>query len=125
MQRNLEEIHNRDHLDQFAVHAKTFKCFDQSRSFPTAYRSTAMATRVNTDAETDTPCTKPLILHTILEKGQPGKKAENAINMHVKNKTADRAPEKRTATFSPVGLGVWCLFQLLQKPQAVHHLLLT
>lgn len=47
---------------------------DPSHSFPTAYRSTAMATKVNTDAETDTPCTKPLILHTILEKGQPGKK---------------------------------------------------
>lgn len=30
-----------------------------------------MATRVKTDAETDIPCTKPLILHTVLEKGQP------------------------------------------------------
>lgn len=35
--------------------------------------STAMATRVKTDADTDTPCTKPLILHTVLEKGQPVK----------------------------------------------------
>lgn len=32
-----------------------------------------MATRVKTDADTDTPCTKPLILHTVLEKGQPVK----------------------------------------------------
>lgn len=46
-----------------------------------------MATRVKTDAETDTPCTKPLILHTILEKGQPGKKAENVINTNLKNKS--------------------------------------
>lgn len=30
-----------------------------------------MATRVKTDADTDTPCTKPLILHTVLEKGHP------------------------------------------------------
>lgn len=39
------------------------------------YLSTAIATRVKTDADTDTPCTKPLILHTVLEKGQPVKKA--------------------------------------------------
>lgn len=47
---------------------------EPSHSFQTTHRSTAMATKVNTDAETDTPCTKPLILHTILEKGQPGGK---------------------------------------------------
>lgn len=33
--------------------------------------SIEMATKVKTEAETDTPCTKPLILHTVLEKGQP------------------------------------------------------
>lgn len=33
-----------------------------------------MATSVKTDVDTDTPCTKPLILHTPLEKGQPEKK---------------------------------------------------
>ena len=33
--------------------------------------STAMATRVKTDAETLMPCTRPLILHTVLVKGQP------------------------------------------------------
>lgn len=53
------------------------KCHSFSISYQTtAYTnlSTAMATRVNTDAETDTPCTKPLILHTVLEKGQPVEK---------------------------------------------------
>ncbi len=37
-----------------------------------------MATSVKTDADTDTPCTKPLILHTLLEKGQPVEKMTNA-----------------------------------------------
>lgn len=44
-----------------------------------------MATRVKTDAETDTPCTKPLILHTILEKGQPGEKGGKVLKMHLTN----------------------------------------
>lgn len=61
-----------------------------TKSFATTYRSTAMATRVNTEAETDTPCTKPLILHTILEKGQPGKKAKDAMSMHVTNQSFHR-----------------------------------
>lgn len=34
-----------------------------------------MATRVKTEADTDTPCTKPLILHTVLEKGHPVEKS--------------------------------------------------
>lgn len=38
--------------------------------------STAMATRVKTEAATDIPCTKPLILHTMFEKGQPEEKKE-------------------------------------------------
>lgn len=45
--------------------------------------STAMATRVNTDAETDTPCTKPLILHTVLEKGQPVEQKWQTLNREV------------------------------------------
>lgn len=35
------------------------------------YLSTAMATSVKTEAETDMPCTRPLILHMVLSKGQP------------------------------------------------------
>lgn len=35
------------------------------------YLSTAMATSVKTEAETDMPCTRPLILHMALSKGQP------------------------------------------------------
>lgn len=35
-----------------------------------------MATRVKTEAATDIPCTKPLILHTVFEKGQPEEKKE-------------------------------------------------
>lgn len=46
-----------------------------------------MATKVNTDAETDTPCTKPLILHTILEKGQPGKKGRKMLASHHRQDT--------------------------------------
>lgn len=30
-----------------------------------------MATSVNTEADTDMPCTKPLILHVALSKGHP------------------------------------------------------
>jgi len=37
------------------------------------YLSTAMATSVKTEAETDMPCTRPLILHMALSKGQPAK----------------------------------------------------
>jgi hypothetical protein len=36
-----------------------------------SHLSTAMATSVKTDADTDMPCTKPLILHVALSKGQP------------------------------------------------------
>lgn len=42
-----------------------------------------MATRVKTDAETDAPCTKPLILHTALEKGQPVEKTELGRVIHM------------------------------------------
>lgn len=42
-------------------------------STPCTNLSTAMATRVNTEADTETPCTNPLILHTTLEKGHPAK----------------------------------------------------
>ena len=44
-----------------------------------------MATRVKTEAETDTPCTKPLILHTELEKGQP---VEERITSHQRGSQA-------------------------------------
>lgn len=37
-----------------------------------SYLSTAMATRVKTDADTEIPWTMPLILQTMLPKGQPG-----------------------------------------------------
>lgn len=40
-----------------------------------------MATRVKTEAATDIPCTKPLNLHTMLEKGQPEK--ETWKNMEI------------------------------------------
>lgn len=46
-------------------------------SIPTSptptYLSTAMATSVKTEAETDMPCTRPLILHMVLSKGQPAR----------------------------------------------------
>lgn len=45
--------------------------------------STAMATKVKTEAETDTPCTKPLILQTALEKGQPVDKTEPSRVIHM------------------------------------------
>lgn len=38
------------------------------------YLSTAIATRVKTEAETDIPWTIPLILHTRLPNGHPGRK---------------------------------------------------
>lgn len=38
-----------------------------------SYLSTAMATRVKTEAETEIPWTIPLILHTRLPKGHPGR----------------------------------------------------
>lgn len=38
------------------------------------YLSTAIATRVKTEAETEIPWTIPLILHTRLPKGHPGRK---------------------------------------------------
>lgn len=42
----------------------------QDPPIPT-YLSTAMATSVKTEAETDMPCTRPLILHMALSKGHP------------------------------------------------------
>lgn len=39
-----------------------------------SYLSTAMATRVKTEAETEIPWTIPLILHTRLPKGHPERK---------------------------------------------------
>lgn len=43
---------------------------------PWHYLSTAMATKVKTEAETDMPWTIPLILQTMLPNGQPGEKIE-------------------------------------------------
>lgn len=40
------------------------------------YLSTAMATKVKTEAETDIPCTSPLILHMLLPNGHPGREME-------------------------------------------------
>lgn len=38
---------------------------------PPLYLSTAIATRVKTDADTEIPCTMPLILQTRLPNGHP------------------------------------------------------
>ena len=43
------------------------------------YLSTAMATKVKTEAETDIPCTSPLILHMLLPNGQPGREMEQSF----------------------------------------------
>lgn len=40
-----------------------------------------MATRVKTEAATDIPCTKPLILHTVFEKGQPDRNIKECENV--------------------------------------------
>ena len=43
----------------------------------TSHRSTAMATRVKTEAETEIPWTIPLSLHTTLPNGQPARHKES------------------------------------------------
>lgn len=43
------------------------------------YLSTAMATKVKTEAETDIPCTSPLILHMLLPNGHPGWEIEQSF----------------------------------------------
>lgn len=45
-----------------------------------AHLSTAMATKVKTEADTDIPCTIPLSLHTKLPKGQPAGEKWNMNN---------------------------------------------
>lgn len=51
------------------------------RTEEVAYLSTAMATRVKTDADTEMPCTVPLSLHTRLPKGHPAhRKRQTAVS---------------------------------------------
>lgn len=47
----------------------------------TPHLSTAIATRVNTDADTDIPWTMPLILHTTLPNGQPVEPSKEYIRI--------------------------------------------
>lgn len=47
----------------------------------TPHLSTAIATRVNTDADTDIPWTMPLILHTRLPNGQPVEPSKKYIRI--------------------------------------------
>lgn len=44
--------------------------------FVLTYLSTAIATKVKTEAATDIPWTNPLILHIVLPNGHPEKKME-------------------------------------------------
>lgn len=43
------------------------------------YLSTAIATKVKTDAATDTPWMNPLILHIVLPKGHPEREIETVF----------------------------------------------
>lgn len=55
--------------EQIKKTASLLRCRDIRLQPP--YLSTAMATRVKTDADTEIPCTMPLILQTRLPKGHP------------------------------------------------------
>lgn len=44
---------------------------------------------MKTDADTDTPCTKPLILHTMLEKGQPVEKNDKWLTEQCSSRKLD------------------------------------
>lgn len=55
--------------EQIKKAASPLRCCDIR--VPPPYLSTAMATRVKTDADTEIPCTMPLILQTRLPKGHP------------------------------------------------------
>lgn len=62
------------------------------RTEEVAYLSTAMATRVKTDADTEMPCTVPLSLHTRLPKGHPAhRKRQTAVSTRRR-----KAPECQT-----------------------------
>lgn len=74
--------------------------------------STAMATRVNTDADTDIPWTIPLILHTALPNGQPVEWHEKLL--HVKK--FKRA--LKSTSFSWVNERYWCKQWKAIKPLA-------
>lgn len=65
-----------------------------------------MATKVKTEAETETPCTNPLILHTMLEKGHPvGRNHTHKGSCSVFSEThflSDILRNYRTFTTSPL-----------------------
>ena len=49
------------------------------QSLVLTYLSTAIATKVKTEAATDIPWTKPLILHIVLPKGHPEREMEQLV----------------------------------------------
>lgn len=57
--------HAQDHLEVVT------RCRNYRLDLELTYLSTAMATKVKTEAATDIPCTSPLILHMLLPNGHP------------------------------------------------------